>query len=204
MSYRPGYQCLLPVLAAVLAFGAPTRAEIAGSAHDFSGSGWSGGEVCVVCHTPHNSDTSAVDAPLWNHELSTSNYTMYDSPTLGAKPTNQPRGTAKLCLSCHDGTVAIDSFGGVSGSNLMTSKANLTPNLSDDHPISIKWEHQNQTPSCANCHSSHDQPYSNPLPFFSGYIECATCHDVHSETVEPKLLRMSLQGSQLCLHCHGK
>jgi predicted CXXCH cytochrome family protein len=182
----------------------PTNAEITGSAHDFSTEGWSGGQACVVCHTPHNAETSLTDTPLWNHEISVTSYTMYDSPTLTVKPLSQPQGTTKLCLSCHDGTVAIDSFGGGSGSILLSGTGNLMPDLSDDHPISLKWDHQNESPSCANCHNAHGQPFSTPLPFFNGYIECATCHDVHSATAEPTLLRLPLQGSQLCLHCHGR
>ena len=51
-------------------------AEITGSAHDFSGSGWnSTGEMCVVCHTPHSSDTSVTDGPLWNHATTSAVFT---------------------------------------------------------------------------------------------------------------------------------
>ena len=204
MSIRPGYRCIGCALLALVIYGLPVRADIAGSVHDFSKSGWSGGEVCVVCHTPHSADTNLVESPLWNHQLSTTNYAMYDSATLAVKPQSQPDGTTKLCLSCHDGTVAIDSFGSVTGNSVISGRANLTSNLRDDHPISIKWDHQNQATNCANCHGTHTQPFSTPLPFFNGNIECATCHDVHSNTVEPTLLRMTLRGSQLCLHCHGK
>jgi hypothetical protein len=40
---------------------------IVGSAHDFSAQSWSGDRICVACHTPHNADTSEIDAPLWNY-----------------------------------------------------------------------------------------------------------------------------------------
>jgi len=39
-------------------------AEITGSKHDFQGSGWAKGEICIACHVPHNSMTSVTDAPL--------------------------------------------------------------------------------------------------------------------------------------------
>ena len=81
---------------------------IVGSAHDFSGEGWSGGEICLPCHTPHNADTTEPDAPLWNHAVTSALYTLYDSPTMDVAP-EQPRPASKLCLSCHDGTVALDS-----------------------------------------------------------------------------------------------
>jgi len=178
--------------------------SITGSAHDFSSQGWSGGRICQVCHTPHTADSSAIDAPLWNHEITTSTFTMYSSPSMIIQPESQPQGVTKLCLSCHDGTVAIDSFAGNWGSTYISGDANLDTDLSDDHPVSIRWEHQNQTPSCTNCHFTHGQMFSSDLPFFNGFVECATCHDVHNTIALPKLLRKPLQQSELCFYCHGK
>jgi predicted CXXCH cytochrome family protein len=43
-----------------------------------------------------------------------------------------------------------------------------------------------------------------PLPFYGGYLECPTCHEPHAKGVEAKMLRKSLTGSAVCLHCHGK
>ena len=88
---------------------------IVGSAHDFSGQGWSGGQICVPCHTPHKANITVADAPLWNHALTAATFTLYSSPTLNATLT-QPGGGSKLCFSCHDGTVAINSFGGTTDS----------------------------------------------------------------------------------------
>ncbi len=177
---------------------------IEGSAHDFSSQGWSGGGICEVCHTPHTADTSAVGAPLWNHTITTATFTMYSSPTMIVQPESQPQGITKLCLSCHDGTVAIDSFAGNWGGTYISGAADLSTDLADDHPVSIRWEHQNETPSCTNCHFVHGAMFSSELPFFNGFVECATCHDVHNTGTLPKLLRKSLQGSELCFYCHGK
>ncbi|MFQ6108814.1 MAG: cytochrome C, partial [Candidatus Aminicenantales bacterium] len=95
-------------------------AQISGTAHDFSGDTWNtSGEICIVCHTPHNADTSVSAAPLWNHDVTTATYTLYSSSTLDAT-LGQPGDISKLCLSCHDGTVAIDSFGGATGSNFIS------------------------------------------------------------------------------------
>ena len=42
---------------------------IVGSAHDFSDDSWNTtGQICLVCHTPHNADVTVNNAPLWNHE----------------------------------------------------------------------------------------------------------------------------------------
>lgn len=184
------------------------QAGITGSAHDFSAQGWSGGQICVACHTPHNADTSVTESPLWNHQTTTSTYTTYTSPTMGFPP-GQPRAVTKLCLSCHDGTVALDSFGGMSGSTFISGAANLGTDLSDDHPVSVEWRHQTveTSPFCANCHFGSPRK----IVFFGSgvtgdiWIECATCHDVHNGSpANVKLLRRTMVGSDLCLTCHEK
>ncbi len=182
---------------------------IAGSAHDFSSDAWnSSGEICLPCHIPHNADMTVSDAPLWNHEVTTATYTLYSSPTMNV-PVNQPQGVSVLCLSCHDGTVALDSYGGTSGTNYISGNSLIGTNLSDDHPISIEWQHQTNdlhtSGWCSNCHNMHSTPtFVSELPFFNRYIECATCHDVHNTSGYTKLLRKPLAGSEICFHCHNK
>src|SRR5437870_457143 len=62
-------------------------------------------EVCIFCHTPHNATPVK---PLWNRSLSVTSYKVYSSNSLKAQP-GQPTGSSKLCLSCHDGTIALGS-----------------------------------------------------------------------------------------------
>ena len=81
--------------------GAAWAGVIAGTAHDFSLQGYSGGQICIACHTPHGGNTTVTDAPLWNHAVTTATYTLYSSSTLNAGPLTQPSGVSKLCLSCH-------------------------------------------------------------------------------------------------------
>ncbi|MCP4667023.1 MAG: cytochrome C, partial [Deltaproteobacteria bacterium] len=165
-----------------MGFASLSYAVISGSAHDFSTFGWSNNEICLPCHTPHNANTLP-DAPLWNHELTTASYTLYTSSTLDATM-GQPDGRSKLCLSCHDGTVAIDSFGGVTGGTTITGDANLGTDLRDDHPVSFEWgtPHPILGAPCLKCHFGA----VDPLPFFdngsgnNNRLECATCHDVHN------------------------
>ena len=171
--------------------------QISGSVHDFSGAGWSGGEICVPCHTPHDADNSIAFSPLWNHETTTQTFTLYTSPSLDHNP-EQPRGPSLLCLSCHDGVTAVDSYGGATGSIYIDGAAKIGTDLSNDHPISLTWTHQTKLPDCGKCHGSWE------LPFYDGYIECATCHDVHNGAGNPTLLRQPIDGSQICLTCHGK
>jgi hypothetical protein len=79
-------------------------------------------EVCVFCHTPHGgrTDVAGGGAPLWNRALPPSTgFTNYDSPNfdsdLGAE-TAGPKGVSLACLSCHDGTIALDALINAPGS----------------------------------------------------------------------------------------
>jgi hypothetical protein len=64
------------------------------------------GETCIYCHTPHNSNPVA---PLWNRNLpNPSGYQMYSSPNFDSK-VSAPDGISLACLSCHDGSVAVDA-----------------------------------------------------------------------------------------------
>lgn len=69
------------------------------------------GEVCVYCHTPHGA-SGTLAAPLWNRTQLNTSYTTYD--TLGTSTLTQavtaPGVNSLTCLSCHDGTVAVDSI----------------------------------------------------------------------------------------------
>jgi predicted CXXCH cytochrome family protein len=183
------------------------RANVTGSKHDFSGQGWGTNEICVFCHTPHNANTAIAGSPLWNHQVTAATYTLYTSPSL-RNPTSQPRGPSKRCLSCHDGAVAIDSYGTHSGTHFVTGPANLGTDLGNDHPVSVSWTHQTLAPgapSCGTCHiGGHGGWAPMPLPFYGGSVECPTCHEPHDKGAETKMLRKALTGSAICLHCHGK
>jgi len=201
------------LLVAALPAGAGT---IAGSAHDFTGSAWSGGRICVACHTPHKSDMSVADAPLWNHTNSTQSYTLYSSVTTNAT-IGQPGGISKLCMSCHDGTVAVDSFGGATGSTMIKSINNLGTTLADDHPIGFAYNTALATadgslydPSVKMITiGSGSQTKSGTIAavmLYNNKLECSSCHDVHNTfTVgSTGLLKVAQAGSAVCLACHNK
>ena len=175
-------------------------AGIAGTAHDFSGAGWnSSGEICIVCHTPHNAQ-ALTSAPLWNHTYTTQTFNVYSGFDLDAT-VGQPSEASKLCLSCHDGTVALDSFGGATGTNPIGSgSANLGTSLTNDHPISMTYDG-----GLASSDGGLKDPTSQAVAalLHSGKVECSSCHDVHDNTVAP-FLRMSNTNSALCLTCHDK
>ena len=202
----------LAVAAALI--GLPTVAfaqGITGSAHDLSGGGLSSGEICIICHTPHNADGTVADSPLWNHELTaTDPFTIYSSTTLDAV-TGQPSGVSKLCLSCHDGTVAIDAFGGAAGTTLMggyNPAADFGTDLSDDHPISFTYDTGLATTDGelfdpATVASGLGGTIAADM-LFSDSMECASCHDVHNGEGNANLLLIDNANSDLCLTCHDK
>ncbi|MBI3885730.1 MAG: cytochrome C [Opitutae bacterium] len=188
---------------AVLAAGATAFAGVTGSIHDFSARGWTGGESCKVCHVPHHAEQTLADAPLWNHTTTVAAFTLYRSSTLH-KTVGEPGTRSKACLSCHDGTVALNSFGGAVGGEFAAGRALVGPDLSDDHPVGIAFYH---APGlvCSNCHGGRPMRLVSTLPFFDGKVECASCHDVHNQRVGgARLVRTTLAGSALCLHCHPK
>jgi predicted CXXCH cytochrome family protein len=111
-------------LGALLAAGA-ANAGIANTKHNLSTSGTGAvhvstgtEEICVFCHTPHGSDITA-PVPLWNKQLPTSTYQTYaqlNSSTIDGQILNV--GSVSLaCLSCHDGTQAMDNIINAPGSN---------------------------------------------------------------------------------------
>jgi len=207
-----------------LSAGSAMAGTITGSAHDFSTSGWVGvgGQICVVCHTPHNSLTAAdgATAPLWNHEVTTATFTMYTSASFDGS-TTQPTGASKMCLSCHDGTVALDSFGAnrpSGGAPLPgTSTRNFGTDLTNDHPISFVYDAAlvtadpglHPTTKAVTIGSGADtKPGTIATVMLEGgdTLQCSSCHDVHNKfaVAGTPLLKVDLTGSALCLVCHNK
>src|SRR5919201_3251214 len=101
---------------------AAAQATIAFGPHDFSaGSAIRNtdasinGQTCVFCHTPHE---GSISAPLWNRSSSIATYQVYASSTMdAAAPTSAAiqSGVSGACLSCHDGSIAIDVLANLAG-----------------------------------------------------------------------------------------
>jgi predicted CXXCH cytochrome family protein len=181
---------------------------ITGSKHDFSALGWNtSGEICITCHTPHNGDATVADAPLWNHEVTTQTFTIYSSGTFNATDGGQPDGVSKLCLSCHDGSVALDSFGGTTGVTNITGAGLVGTDLSNDHPVSFTYQNSidnGDTELFATTASTSMGGTIATDLLSGGKVECSSCHDVHNKQGNSYLLKISNAGSSLCLTCHDK
>lgn len=154
-------------------------AGVRGSKHDLGANGAAQAttgattEVCVFCHTPHGAATTA-SAPLWNKTLPpATSYTRYSSlNTATLDGTEVEVGSVSLaCLSCHDGTQAMDIVINAPGSNgynaagaeidagaigamTGTPVPNLGTDLRDDHPISIAYAGGACTNVLADCDPS--------------------------------------------------
>lgn len=136
----------------------------------------------------------------------------------------QPNRTSKLCLSCHDGTIAIENHGGVNtGTSFMPAPGLISTDIANDHPISFIYD---------AALASIDQGLKDPTITMSGlggtieqdllkngYMECTSCHDPHirrntggctsCHIVHPwSTVSVSIwkdnTNSELCLTCHNK
>jgi predicted CXXCH cytochrome family protein len=190
---------------------------IAGTKHDLTsvtGSGQT--EICVFCHTPHFSGSTA---PLWNRTNSAT-YTMYTSATMDMAQIsgNTPGGVSAACLSCHDGVQAYDALVNRQGSGLsgtvgtvkMTGASTMlldgSSSLTNDHPISIIYNPALDTKFTAITTPGAKGANVGTLPLYgAGFnqVECASCHNVHDNANAP-FLRLANTGSALCLKCHDK
>ncbi len=160
-------------------------------------------EICIFCHTPHN---SSPQPPLWSHNNSGAVYTLYNSSTLNAIP-GQPDGSSILCLSCHDGTVALGSLvnrptvsfaGGVTV--MPAGKKNLSTDLSNDHPISFLY---NSTLAVTDGQLITPLAITPPVYLENSKVQCISCHDPHKNLYTSFLVTTS-QTSSLCMSCHSR
>lgn len=175
--------------------------------------------VCSFCHTAHNADPTD-PAPLWNHENSGQTYQMYDSPSLDMNQTLQPNNGSLVCLSCHDGTIAINSLNNVpgpggagsygspgglalDGAGKLTSASNsyIGINLQDDHPVGIIYDQSKDNDFVIK--TGNPTLYPDKLLSEGIYVECNSCHDPHDNTFGSFLVE-SNANSALCGRCHNK
>lgn len=213
---------------------------IVGSSHDMNKFTSSDpyGRVCAYCHTPHHAiepGTNGADyLPLWSHQLTTQNYTKYDSSSLVADIQDPLVGPTRLCMSCHDGVVAIDQHYGSTGTmfqipgrvgDVFDSTGSMKKgsigvgtngDLSNDHPVGFLYD--DVVAKMPNDIFPSSTSFINNLAgkkisdcLTNGYMTCATCHDVHNKdnvadagNTYNFFLYAPEQGSQICLSCHNK
>lgn len=188
--------------------------------------------VYAYCHTPHHkldSGSKLTYNPLWSHTINNENYKAYDSATFNSdfsKIGDPLVGPSRLCLSCHDGVIAIDQHYNANG----TAKGDKLTNDTWDAIAVGKDQDGNST--VANTHPigfditaitnekypeiklGLDGPMKTKgrtlasLGFAQNgknYFTCSSCHDVHNkENNEVYFLFDKQEGSKICLMCHDK
>jgi len=204
---------LVAVVAVVLCppAGAQLQGDILGS-HEFSTGGESpitvlGSAGCLFCHASHS---GVPGTPLWGHALSIQTYQTYSSTSM-KNTTGQPLlgDASSLCLSCHDGTVAVGQMvpsGEVSMSGSMFSKDVFGTDLRTSHPFSMAKPLQdsaNLVQDLAQAGTTADP--LQLVKLVDGSVECSSCHDPHNQIgdpLAPYFLVRDASSGQLCLACH--
>jgi len=227
-------------LGTVVMAGTNPGTGIKGTAHDMSSGGLGaaygndvGGldRICVYCHTPHHANATITDySPLWNHNYSTiSTYQTYTDTTDGDVPGStqhqlnatigQPGSVSKLCLGCHDGSVAVAAYGNFVAINPTHNNSGATVagtqyqigaggNLSNHHPIGFDYNavalvDDEIAPSSTALTNGSGMLISDLL--WGSKMECSSCHDVHNtKNTGTKFTWVQDTQSALCLTCHIK
>lgn len=176
-------------------------------------------QICKFCHTPHNASPAL---PLWNHVLTEEqNYINYWSPTLKAYPSQAAAppvdGFSRLCLSCHDGTVALGALVNREEEietvpDILTESipGYLGTDLSGGHPISIVYDTalanmRNADPNIMHLNWPINDPDVKLYPAQNGFgVQCTCCHDPHggkgNEEAPPFWRKTTYE--EVCLVCH--
>lgn len=206
----------------LVAAAGPALAGVAGSKHDFTATGGypitGVTEMCKTCHVPHR---PLINVPLWAHNLSTYSYQLYNtnasyigpnSAAYDASPANLSGTRSRLCLSCHDGTVAVagtsyiqntsatwilwDNGAAVGGQG----SANPSIGLKGSHPVSVNYAtvRTNQGTEYKDIAADPD------VKLEASKVQCSSCHDPHMKVAGSKMLVKSNASSALCTTCHNK
>jgi Doubled CXXCH motif (Paired_CXXCH_1) len=218
-----------------------TQATIIGSAHDFTAStnywilgatNWAAGStstnVCGECHTIHHAPDPA-RGPLWIHTPTANTFKTYDqggSETFPSSLTVALGSSSKACLSCHDGSIAVNSQdsgavpgttttikGGI-GVNIKSSAvvvevAGGVDDLTHMHPVGVSY-----ASAIAALPTGELNPTSTAIAggtiatvmLKNGNVECSSCHDIHRTqgTSTASGIYTVARGHALCLTCHNK
>jgi hypothetical protein len=211
---------ILLVLAVLLAsYGISAKAKkasIAGSSHDLRPMfGTASYTLCNYCHIVHKTGPAPTSPGpwLWNHTLSSvASYGVYSSPTF------DPLGTdiadlggastqSNLCLSCHDGTVALESaYSPVApgpGPTYVGGPFTIR-DLSKTHPVNFTYDGNLATAASLQVpNSSSSVDAAGEVPLWAGKMQCGTCHDPHNGAGGPFLRSFPHQASgSSCNYCH--
>lgn len=194
--------CLLGALLAP----ASRADDIYGSKHDLTEE-FGITDACMACHGgAHNWLPGSKGLGRLGHDATKFYGMEYPSSTFehSSKITlasvNTIPSDVPLCLSCHDGAYVDTIANGGTGElpSMKLSSANLSSDLSNDHPVGFTFDPtldlNIKTPTVARM---------DFLGTVTSVVWCSSCHDVHNPA-HPPFLRGDNTGSALCLDCHIK
>lgn len=214
-----GLVVLVVAVTTTMGFAKVGKSAIVGGPHDLR-TELSGGSyaLCNYCHIAHkfsNVTAPATAGPLlWNHTLSSkTTYGVYTSTTFSGYNTDitdlgsvATPTVSNLCLSCHDGTIAIDSWysavRATQNSVFMPTDRTVT-DLTQQHPVNFTYN-----AALANAAgllvpaSTTSVDGAGEIPLFEGKMQCATCHDPHNASgIMTQAFPTQVSGT-FCTYCH--
>jgi len=185
--------------------------EVLGS-HNLSASGTGPvkgtSDPCLYCHAPHSGVSQ--NSALWSQTLSVQTYAPYASSTLHNIQQQPVMGAvSSLCLSCHDGTVAVGQtqpYGQLQITGSMYSADVFGANLQGSHPFSLKLplvDAPDLVQSLTATHKTQDPLQAVNL--INNNVECTSCHAPHVQGIDQVSLNFLVRdgsSGQICLACH--
>ncbi len=162
-------------------------------------------QICIFCHTPHN---SLPQTPLWSRKETTKQFSVYSSATLvisragvidksyPGNLTRQPDGTSKLCLSCHDGITALGAIRPNPNSPISFSGGKDTLpafNMSNHHPVSFVYDNavwaylppsEYLDPNTTGINSIKWNSGNEVRLDRSNKMQCTACHNPHQNQTD--------------------
>lgn len=201
------------VLAMSMAGGSANAAGLANGGHDFSINTADGAETCVVCHAASAND------PTQTGQLGSSvSFQPLGLPLPDAAAGNGHRNDSVVsfaaggadsrpCLGCHDGSVAPDSLLHTSGDTggVSPSLFGMDAVIGRGHPVFVTYDgmvaRRKGLFDPAITPSGLGGTIKDDL-LVDSQIVCSSCHGVHDQSGRGDFLRISNDGSRLCLTCH--
>jgi predicted CXXCH cytochrome family protein len=163
-------------------------------------------DACAYCHAPH----SGLNMGLWNQKLTTQTYTMYTSNTeknTGVQPALA--SSSNMCLSCHDGTVAVGStvaYGQVTMSGSMNPIDVFASKMQSSHPFNLVPQLKDNVDLVASLAANGKTADPTGAVHLVGRsVECTSCHTPHvqaKDMLSHNFLVRDGSSGQMCLACH--
>ena len=163
---------------------------------------------CTFCHAPH-SGLGGI-SPLWNQKYSTSSYVPYNSSTYHEQGNTQPTLgiTSSLCLSCHDGTVAVGQsavYGKLPTLGNWNPIDSFGTTLTGSHPFSLVMPLKDAPDLVSTLVQGKTADPTGAVRLINGNIECTSCHSPHVQGIDKvaqEFLVRDSSNAQMCLACH--